>query len=101
MILLIFVILLFLARSIEFYIFMKDVKTRCKRYDWKYVDENPELLLDILEKDYHLKCEWSAYKFLYFDGPSPLSIFFSLNILKIENIYNEMVIERLNRYENI
>lgn len=102
MIILIFVLLIFFIRLIEFYFFMKKIKEKCYNYDRKHVEYNPLLVLDMVEPDYHLKSNWSAFQFLYFSGPNPIKIFFTLKLFKIENIYNKDIIEKVNKYdENI
>lgn len=98
---LVLIILLIVIRSFEFHRFMKILKTRCRNYDRKHIDANPDLALDYMIENYHTKCDWSAFKFVFFNGPSPINIFFSFKILRIENIYNKDIVEKLNRYENI
>lgn len=91
---------LFGIRAIDFYLFMKRVSKACQKYDWKAIDENPELLLvKISNEDYHLTSEWSAYNFVVMKGPSPLSMFLNFKPLRIETQYNEDVINRLNGLE--
>jgi hypothetical protein len=43
--------------------------------------------------------EWSAYNFLFLNGPRPLSMFLSFKKLTIECQYNKEVIDRLKEYE--
>ena len=89
-------ILVILLRVVQVYLFIKQVSRECDIYDWMSVDENPLRLLEILEDDYYVTAEWSAYNFLFLKGPSPLSMFFSFKRLTIENIYRKEVVARLN-----
>lgn len=73
-------ILVILLRIVQVYLFIKQVSRECDIYDWMSVDENPLRLLEILEDDYYVTAEWSAYNFLFLKGPSPLSMFFHLNV---------------------
>lgn len=92
-------ILVILLRIVQVYLFIKQVSRECDIYDWMSVDENPLRLLEILEDDYYVTAEWSAYNFLFLKGPSPLSMFFSFKRLTIENIYSKEVVARLNGNE--
>jgi hypothetical protein len=92
-------ILVILLRVVQVYLFIKQVSRECDIYDWMSVDENPLRLLEILEDDYYVTAEWSAYNFLFLKGPSPLSMFFSFKRLTIENIYSKEVVARLNGNE--
>ena len=90
------------VRALETRSFLKRVSKLCYKYDWKLINENPELLLvKMADKDYHLTNEWSAYNFLFLKGPSPLSMFFSFKSMTIENQYNNEVVDRLKKYEII
>ena len=51
-------------------------------------------------EDYYETCEWSAYNFLYLNGPNPLMVFFSFKAITIEAQYDKKIVERLYRYEN-
>lgn len=98
----IFLILaLIVVRGVEFYFFMKKVSKVCHQYDWKQVNNDDMLILEIKEKDYYLTSNWSAYNFMFLKGPSPLSMFFSFKILTIENQYNNEVVEKLRKNEVI
>jgi len=102
MIVLALIIGLFSIRAIETYFFIKKVSKVCYNYDWKIIDENPEfLLIKMGDKNYHLTSEWSAYNFLWLNGPSPLSMFLSFKRMTIENLYNKEVVNRLKNYEII
>jgi hypothetical protein len=80
---------------------MKKVTEVCYKYDWKHVNNNDLLVLEIIKKGSYLKSKWSAYNFLFLKGPNPLAMFFSFKLLKIENIYNEESIAKLKEYEII
>jgi len=101
MMFILFLIAVFLVRGVEFYLFIKKVSKLCSDYDWKYVDSNEHLVLEIIKKNYYKTNEWSAYNFLYLKGPSPFSIFFSFKLLTIENIYNKDIVEKIKKYANI
>jgi hypothetical protein len=73
----------------------------CHQYDWKQINNDDMLILEIKEKDYYLTSKWSAYNFMFLKGPSPMSMFFSFKILTIENQYNNEVIDKLKKYEVI
>jgi hypothetical protein len=73
----------------------------CHQYDWKQVNNDDMLILEIKEKDYYLTSNWSAYNFMFLKGPSPIAMFFSFKILTIENQYNNEVIDKLKKYEVI
>ena len=93
---------LFSIRAIETYFFIKKVSKVCLKYDWKVINENPELLLvKMADKDYHLTNKWSAYNFLYLNGPSPIFMFLSFKRMTIENLYNKEVVNRIKKYEII
>ena len=96
-----FVLVTLITRIIEFRLFMKTLSKLCYKYDWKYVNKHPMCLLDIMEnrKSYYVTSEWSAYNFLFLNGPRPLSMFLSFKKLTIESQYNKEVIDRLIEYE--
>ena len=100
MIVLILLATLIAIRFRECYLFIKKVSKVCKEYDWKHLETNELLLLEVLEKeDYYTTSDWSAYNFLYLKGPSPLRIFFSFKPITIEAQYNKEVVKKLNKYE--
>lgn len=76
----------------------------CYKYDWKYIDEQTDidgglLLLEVVkDKEYFRIHEWSAYNFLYLNGPSPFSIFISCKFLKLESIYSIEKLEKFKKY---
>jgi len=92
-------VLVFLLRIVQVYLFIKQVSRKCDIYDWIYVDENPLYLLEILEDDYYVNAKWSAYNFLFLKGPSPISMFFSFKCLTIENIYSKEAVAKLKGNE--
>ena len=99
---LIFIALVLITRIIEYLIFIKRVNRICKTYDWKYIDEHGYPVLDVLKDEhYYLKCKWSAYNFLFMDGPSPLSMIFNFKKLSIESQYNKKSVKKLKTYEII
>jgi len=77
--------------------FMKNITKVCHLYDWKHVDENGDLLLEIIEDNYWLTSKWSAYNFMYLKGPNPWRIFFSFKKLKLENFYEQSVIQTVKQ----
>ena len=89
------------VRYIEFSIFMKKVSKICNKYDWKYINENPECLIDKMkdENGYYLTSEWSAYNFLFLKGPSPKQMYLSFKPLTLENVYDKEAIDKLKKYE--
>lgn len=95
------ILILILVRVIETYLFIKKVSKVCHQYDWKQVNNDDMLILEIKEKDYYLTSNWSAYNFMFLKGPSPIAMFFSFKILKIENQYNNEVVDKLKKYEVI
>ena len=99
----ILILVLLIVRFIHVYTFYRRVSEVCNKYDWKYIDEYGDPLLDVLadEDKYYVKAEWSAYNFLFLKGPSPLNVFFSLKPLKIESQYSVKAVERLKKYELI
>jgi len=97
----ILLLILFVVRTFHVYFFMRKISKICYKYDWKYIDEYGDPLLDVLadEDTYYVKAEWSAYNFLFLKGPSPLKMFFSLKPLTIKDQYSKEAVEKLNRYE--
>ena len=94
-------VILLIVRIVHVYTFFKHVSKMCKTYDWKYINEHGDPLLDVLadEDTYYIKAEWSAYNFLFLKGPHPLEVFFSLKSLTIPKQYSKEAVEKLNRYE--
>jgi len=86
-----------LIRAIKFRKFLKSITKVCHIYDWKHVDENGDLLLEIIKDDYWEKSEWSAYNFLYLKGPSPFKMFFSFKALELKSFYDEKIIEKVKK----
>lgn len=100
MIVLFLILLIVVIRVVETYFFIKKVSKVCYKYDWKCVNENDLLILDMLSDDYMNK-SWSAYNFLFLKGPSPLRMFLSLKPLTIERQYNEEAVNKLKKHEII
>jgi len=92
---------LMLVRYFEVKLFLRKVSKLCNKYDWKYINEHPECLLDKMknENGYYLDSEWSAYNFLFLKGPSPKQMYLSFKPLTLNNVYDKEVLERLNKYE--
>lgn len=102
MVVLALIIALFSIRAIETYFFIKKVSKICFKYDWKVINDNPELLLvKMRDKNYYLTNKWSAYNFLYLNGPSPIIMFLSFKQMTIENLYNKEAVNRIKKYEII
>lgn len=96
------IISIFITRGVELYFFIKKISKICNRYDWKHVDHNDLLLIEMLtDEDYTKTREWSAYNFLYDKGPSPLDMFISFKPFTIEAQYNKEVVDKLKKYEII
>lgn len=92
-----FIILSLVIRIVKFRKFMKNITKVCHLYDWKHVDENGDLLLEIIEDNYWLTSKWSAYNFMYLKGPNPWRIFFSFKKLKLENFYDPAIISSVKQ----
>ncbi len=96
------VLVLFILRGIHLYKFLKKVSKICNKYDWKHADKYGFPAIEMMEKaDYYMTSKWSAYHFLFMEGPNPLLMFFSLKPLTIEGQYNKEAIDRLKEYEVI
>lgn len=94
------VLAMLITRGIELYTFLKKISKTCHEYDWKHVDHNGHLLVEMLtDEDYTKTREWSAYNFLFFKGPSPLEMFFCFKTLRIESQYDKDVVKKLRQYE--
>ena len=99
---LLLVLTILIIRGVDLYFFLKRVSSLCHKYDWKHVDHNDILLVDMLtDEDYTKTKEWSAYNFLFYKGPSPLEMYLSFKSLKIETQYNKEVVKKLKEYETI
>lgn len=98
----VFILTVLITRIVEYLIFIKRVSKICSDYDWKYIDEHGYPVIDVLEDEhYYLKCKWSAYNFMFMDGPSPAQMIFSFKRLTIESQYNKDSINKLKKYEVI
>jgi hypothetical protein len=92
--------LIFLIRLYKWRVLVKSISKLCYNYDKKYMTEHNEALIEKLTTNkYHLKCEWSAYKFLFFDGPNPIGYLFSFKKLDIYNIYDNEIIDKVKNFE--
>jgi len=100
-VLLILVVLFLIVRTFRVYFFIKRVSKLCNKYDWNFVEDNERYVLNIMEDNYYLYSEWSAYNFLFLKGPSPINMFFSLKPLTIEKQYNTYAVNKLKEYEII
>lgn len=87
-------------RLVEVFILLKKVSRICHEYDWKHADKYGFPALEMLEKkDYYVTSKWSAYNFMFLNGPNPLLMFFSKKPLTIEGQYSKDNIERLRDYD--
>jgi len=92
----ILVLISFVVRLFQLIIFVKNISKICHIYDWKCVDEDPEVhLLEILKEGYYEKCEWSAYNFMFLKGPSPIKMYFSFKPFGLEYFYEEEIINKV------
>ena len=90
------------TRIFQVYKFLKLVSKLCNIYDRNYLnehgDEDISIVLDYIKENYHLTAEWSAYKWMFFEGPNPYLMFFSINAFTIEDQYGKKAVERLTKY---
>lgn len=101
-VILIFLIITFLiVRIFRVLFFLKHVSKICNKYDWNFIEDNERYVSEIMQDNYYLYNEWSAYNFLFLKGPSPTHMFFSLKPLKIEKQYDECAVNKLKEYEII
>lgn len=101
-----FVGFLFVFRVMEVKEFLAKTSKICHDYDWQFAQyeglKNNDYVMEItFNRNYHLENDWSAYQFMIMNGPSPIKMFFSFKPLTIEAQYNNNVIDRLRKYENI
>ena len=100
--LIVLTIVAIVTRIIQVYKFLTLVSKLCRIYDRNYVDKhgdgNIQLILDIMEKDYHLKSQWSAYQWVFFKGPNPWLMPFSLKPLTIDGQYGKETAEKFIEY---
>lgn len=93
--LLVILLCLGLVRFIELRLFLKNLSKSCHLYDRKYVDEHVEsdysLITQFTSEKYYLNAKWSAYNFIFLQGPSPLQMFFLPKILTLKNVYGDKV----------
>jgi len=94
--------LIFIIRVIMWYRFVQYVSHICYLYDKKYTYKNNEACVEkITIEKYHKKCDWSAYKFLFLDGPNPFIYLISFEKLDIYKIYDNELVKKVLFYENI
>lgn len=98
----ILVVLTIATRIYQIYKFLKMVSRFCHIYDRNYINEhgdtNIQIVFEYMKENYHLTAEWSAYKWMFFKGPNPYLMFFSINPLTIEGQYGKKAVDRLNQY---
>ena len=96
------IVLVLLFRTVQVYKFLKLVSKLCNIYDRNYINEhgdiNISIVLEYIKENYHLTAEWSAYKWMFFKGPSPYSMFFSFEILDIEGQFGKKAVDKLAEY---
>lgn len=91
-----------IVRGIHLYVFLKRVSKVCNDYDWRHADKYGFPAVEMLEdKHYYVTSKWSAYHFLFMNGPNPLLMFFSFKPLTIEGQYDKIYVDRLREYEVI
>lgn len=90
------------TRIFQVYKFLKLVSKLCHIYDRNYMNEhgdtNIRIVFEYMKENYHLTAEWSAYKWMFFKGPNPYLIFFSIEPITIEGQYGKDAVDRLNQY---
>lgn len=92
----ILILVIFFIRLLQLFKFIGNISKVCYIYDWKCVDEDPEVkFLEILEEGYYEKCEWSAYNFMFLKGPSPIFMYFSFKPLGLESFYDKEIINKV------
>lgn len=64
----------------------------------EHSDENIQLVLDFMKKDYHLTAEWSAYQWVFFNGPNPYLMAFLFKPLTIKGQYGESTVRKFIDY---
>jgi len=93
---------LIITRGFQLYLFLKKVSKVCNDYDWKHADKYGFPAVEMLESEhYYVNSKWSAYHFLFMNGPNPLLMFFSSKPLTIEGQYDKEYVDRLKEYEVI
>ena len=89
-------------RITQTYKFLKLVSKLCHIYDRNYLnehsDEDTQIILDFMQKDYHLTAKWSAYQHVFFKGPNPYLMPFLLKPLTIEGQYGESTVRKFIDY---
>jgi len=92
-----------ITRVVQTYKFLKTVSKLCRIYDKKYVykwfEVNPSLITAAQQDDYHLTETWSAYQWVFFSGPNPWLMPFSVKPLTIEKQYGKEIVDKLTEYK--
>jgi hypothetical protein len=101
---LIILLVLVLIRTFELRLFIKKTVRACHLYDCKHAAKQFEIygngaLVEemVNNKEYH-KAKWSAFRFVFLEGPSIMTMFFSLKPLTIKRQYDKRVVDKLNEY---
>ena len=91
-----------ITRVVQTYKFLKTVSKLCRIYDRNYLnkwgDTNIQIVLDYIKEDYHLTAEWSAYQWVFFNGPNPWLMPFLMKPLTIEGQYGKSTVDRFTEY---
>ena len=91
-------------RAIELKFFIKRTLRTCHLYDCNFASNRFEnyndesLIVKMLDANYAKKADWSAFKFVMFEGPTLATMFFSLKPLTIKRQYDKRVVDKLNNY---
>jgi len=97
------IVLILLLRIAQVYLFIYQVSKLCHIYDRNYINENGDqdisIILDYIKKDYHLNAKWSAYDWMFFKGPNPCLMVFSLKPFTIEKQYGIKIVNKLIEYK--
>lgn len=95
---------LLVIRGIEYRLFVKKTMRACHVYDCAHAAKRFEehndasLVREMFSDGYELSSDWSAFNFVMFEGPSPITMFFSFKPLTINSQYDSEVVKKLNRY---
>lgn len=101
---LIMLLVILIIRTIELRLFLKKTVRTCQLYDCKHAAKQFEdhgdgtLIKEMTGNDDYHKSKWSAFKFLFMEGPSVSSMFFSLKPLTIKRQYDKRVVDKLKEY---
>ena len=96
------ILIVIVHRSVHLYTFLKLISRLCNIYDRNYLnehgDEHTQLIVDYMDKNHRFKSDWSAYRWLFLEGPNQLMMFFSTKPLTIEDQYGLEVVGVLEKY---